>query len=390
VPKYYSHTNVRRNILTADDEKLKFIPFLGDALGQGAAKKDNFRRLLKELEEAYSAKRSESSRETERASDIRAHLDIWLKELKVNCNQQDLTQYILSNDDSGEELLLKTLDRKAILKSFGQSLPHNVHKSAGVFCQAFQNVFGIPLHDVILPSERVKELVESARKTVTRTPEKPTYSPAERLETYINLTCMLCGAVDCPTHGDYQQFPINRSDDEDDEESDEREPEYSYQRQALVLDYEAMIRKYNLRRNISPEPDHEERTKNIVPCSDECWMVVDYSEREYEWFPNEINTLPQMLISLTDRDRRSCNIAFSMDRPCWQVHGEIAAYEEEHPDTPKEIEESTARAKAPNWYDNRRKVLKGDWQEMTSAHLHQERAQANPVSPIFEYDDPKF
>jgi hypothetical protein len=375
-------------MLTADDEKLKFIPFLGDALGQGAAKKDNFRRLLKELEEAYSAKRSESSRETERASDIRSHLDVWIKELKVNCNQQDLTQYILSNDDSSEELRLKHWDRKAILKSFGEPLPPNVHEAAAVFCEAFQNIFGLPLHDVILPSDRVKDMVESARKSVPRTPEKPGNAAADRLETYTTLTCMICGAIDCPTHGDYQQYPVNRSDDEDGEndedgkESEQREPEYLYQRQSLILDYEAMIRRYDLRKlNGLPEHEYEDRVKSKTPCSDECYILVDYSDREYEWHRAEIDALPHMLISLTDRDRRSCNIAFAMDRPCWQVHCEIAAYEAEHPDTPEEAEESTARAKAPNWYDNKRKALKGDWQEMTSAHLHQERAQANPVGP---------
>jgi len=40
------------------------------------------------------------------------------------------------------------------------------------------------------------------------------------------------------------------------------------------------------------------------------------------------------------------------------------------------------RSKAIDWYDNKRKVLRGDWQELTTAHLHQERIQANPVSSI--------
>jgi hypothetical protein len=202
---------------------------------------------------------------------------------------------------------------------------------------------------------------------------------------------MICGAVDCPTHGDYQQYPVNRSEDEDDEDSDEREPEYSYQRQSLILDYEAMIRKYDLRRlNRSQDFEYEGSTKHKAPCSDECYILIDYSDREYEWHQDEIGVLPHMLVSLTNKDRRSCNIAFSMDRPCWQVHSEIAAYEADHPNAPEEIQETAARAKAPNWYDNKRKVLKGDWQEMTAAHLHQERAQANPVGPILSPIELKF
>lgn len=389
VPKYYSHTNVKRNILTADDEKLKFIPFLGDLLGQGAKKQEGHKRLLKELEEAYSATRISSSRETERASSLRSHLDIWLKELKVDCNQQDLMQYILNDDGSCAELRLKPRDRKALLASFGEPLQPKVHEAAKMVCEAFQNVFAIPLHDVILPTERVKEMTEAVGKPVSKTPEKPSNAPADRLETYTTLTCMLCGAIDCPTHGDYQQEEIKRSEDEDSEdgrEANKRDVECVYYRQPLILEYGAMIRRYEIRRSKKEaEAEEEKRIKHKPPCSDECYRLVDYFDREYEWHQNEIDALPQMLLSLTNKDRRSCTIAFAMDRPCWQVHSEIAAYEADHPYTPMEIPESTARAKAPNWYDNKRKVLKGDWQDLTTAHLHQERAQANPVSKVVRF-----
>ncbi|KAE9366847.1 hypothetical protein N431DRAFT_351183 [Stipitochalara longipes BDJ] len=383
VPKYYSHTNVKRNILTADDEKLKFIPFLGDYLGQGTAKKqEGHKRLLKELEEAYSATRISSSRETERASSLGSHLDTWLKELKVACNKQDLTQYILEDDDSCAELRLKPRDRKALLSSFGESLPPNVHEAAELFSEAFHNVFSIPLHYVILSGERLREMTEAAGKPVSKTPEKPSNTPADRLGTYTTLTCMICGAVDCPTHGDYQQEEIKRSEDEDSDDSgatEKKDVECVYFRQPLALEYDAMIRRYEIRRSTkTAEVDPGVTIKHKTPCSDACYTLIDYSDREYEWHQDEIDILPQMLLSLTNKDRRSCSIAFALDRPCWQVHSEIAAYESEHPYVPRAIPESTIRAKAPNWYDNKKRVLKGDWQDLTTAHLHQERAQANP------------
>jgi hypothetical protein len=385
VPKYYSHTNVKRNILTADDEKLKFIPFLGDYLGQGAAKKqEGHKRLLKELEEAYSATRISSSRETERASSLGSHLDTWLKDLKVDCNKQDLTQYILNDDDTCADLRLKPRDRKILLTFFGEPLPQNVLEAAKLFSEAFHNVFGIPLHYVILSSERVREMIEAAGKPASRTPEKPSNSPADRLGTYTTLTCMICGAVDCPTHGDYQQEEVKRSEDEDSDDSgttEKKDVECVYFRQPLALEYDAMIRRYEIRRsNETAEFDDAGTVKHKAPCSDGCYTLIDYSDREYEWHQDEIDVLPQMLLSLTNKDRRSCTIGFALDRPCWQVHSEIAAYESEHPYVPRALLESTTRAKAPNWYDNKRKVLKGDWQDLTTAHLHQERAQANPVS----------
>ena len=101
VPKYSSHTNVRRNVLTADDEKLKYLPYLGEI---DSKKEANFKRLIKDLEEAYSAKRGESSRESDRASRIRSYLDTWLEDLDIGCNEQTLVQYILSQESNAEEL----------------------------------------------------------------------------------------------------------------------------------------------------------------------------------------------------------------------------------------------------------------------------------------------
>lgn len=34
----------------------------------------------------------------------------------------------------------------------------------------------------------------------------------------------------------------------------------------------------------------------------------------------------------------------------------------------------------PIWYDNIKKTLKGDWQEMTTMHQQEKMTQANPVS----------
>jgi ssRNA-specific RNase YbeY (16S rRNA maturation enzyme) len=66
-----------------------------------------FKRLVTELEEAYTAKRSESSREYERASQIRSYLDSWLERLNIRCDQEVLIQYILVQDQEMNELNLE-------------------------------------------------------------------------------------------------------------------------------------------------------------------------------------------------------------------------------------------------------------------------------------------
>ena len=140
VPKYSSHTNVQRNILSADDEQLKFIPYLGD-VPYGSSKMGKFKRLVTELEEAYTAKRSESSREYERASQIRSYLDSWLERLKIRCDQEVLIQYILVQDQEMNELNLEPRERNSLLKSFPCPLSPEAEEIADMFCQAFNEVF---------------------------------------------------------------------------------------------------------------------------------------------------------------------------------------------------------------------------------------------------------
>jgi len=383
VPKYNSHTNVMRNILTSDDEKLKFHPYLGGFLAQGAANK-----VMKELEDAYGAKHLESGRDLERASDVRSYLDTWLKELQIGFDQHQLTHYILKHDEDIEDPRLKNKpwNRTTILKSFGEPLSQKIEKSAALFWEAFQNVFGFSLHDVVLPSELIRELLESARNSSSRTPEKPSCAQADRLGTYTNLTCMLCGAIDCATHGEYQQSTADRVDnesDEDDEELGEREPEYIYERQRVYLEYDGMLRKHNLRKlNKPPDLENEGRFKR-TPCSDDCYLHLELSgvdDSTAELTQSEVDIISQMATSLTSSTRRPCNIAFTIGKPCWRVCNLIASYETPESDALKDVETPKGRPKGPNWYDNKRRVLKGDWQDFTNVHLHQERAQANPVS----------
>jgi hypothetical protein len=79
------------------------------------------------------------------------------------------------------------------------------------------------------------------------------------------------------------------------------------------------------------------------------------------------------------RTDQSCYISFLLDIPCWKIHTKSQEMKVATPEAPQELA-PLGRSKGIDWYDNKRKTLKNDWQESTKAHLHQERTQANPVS----------
>jgi histone-lysine N-methyltransferase EZH2 len=127
------------------------------------------------------------------------------------------------------------------------------------------------------------------------------------------------------------------------------------------------------------------------PCGEDCWMKARDSDPPYLLPTETKDAIEKMLISITNKNSRSCTIAFTLDLPCWQVYRSIEIHEEAFGEQSEEIEESSkARPKRPDWYDNKRKVLKGDWMDMTAAHLHQERCQANPVSGPYEFREMLF
>ena len=374
VPKYSSHTTVRRNILTADDEQLKFIPFLGDA--EGSTKKvSNHKRLVKELEEAYSAKRSESSRDSEQTAQIRNYLSYWLEELNIGCTEQTLVHFLIDQEDKddqdGSDLRLRRRDRKMILKSFGRPLTEDIKKVVKGFSEAFEEVFRFALKDVLLPKSRVEELKASV---------KSQDAVADRLGTFTSLTCLICGAICCQTHGDYNRYPVYQSENSDNEEEPD---EFVYELKPVVLKYDDLIRKRDARTSaMTDDMEYERASTNHHPCSPECHLCLDYSTREYEW--PEDDEFKKMLLSFTNRNLLACDIACLIERPCWQVFSEIKSFDRDGGGEVTRPLSSSGRLKRPDWYDNKRKVLKGDWMDMTSAHLHQERCQANPVSHIFE------
>ncbi|TVY35180.1 Histone-lysine N-methyltransferase [Lachnellula subtilissima] len=360
VPKFSSHTFVRRNILSADDEKLRFVPYLGDV----DSSQNNKRRLEKDLAEAYTAERSEPSRVSENISNLGAHLEYWLEDLDIGCTKQILEHYILRQEDIDEAGLGKKA-RKTLLKSFATPLTTENLNMANKFSQAFETVFGLSLGKVLWPADRLKEMMEAAKANGGRKSlDNIATSLETHLETYTALSCLICGAIECQTHGAYQK------DSDDDTEQ-------AFKKQ-ISMPPKELIRLYEERFANKPK-SNDIMDKYGEPCGEECHLAMDSYPTYPEFTQKSIEDLRNMLFGWEEKLSRSCDISLGMESPCWQVFLEIEKIElGREIRTPEEP--LAGRAKRPNWYDNKRKELKAGFEDMTSAHLHQERSQINPCA----------
>jgi hypothetical protein len=348
VPKYRFHTHVQRNVISGDDEKLRYIPYFNDT------EKSKTRNVETEMASAYKAKRYESSRHLEKITQLRDQLDPWLEDLETPYTQRDLEHYFLYEDRA-----ISSKYRQKLLKTYTNPVTKALKEFSETFSYAFENVFDLKLRDVLLPEERLEEMATtSVRRSLDQSAEK---TPLQGLETYTSLTCLVCGSIECQTHGEFIAGESNET---------KSGAVYLTHKQGIMIEAKHILRKFDERQPEKDSNDFDDVPKK--PCSKECYLVKG---RAFE------QELPEPVL---DRIRLSlithhnyCDIAYIETLPCWKAYPTIKQLHDESgkPAYPK----SSARAKRPEWYDNSRKVIKGDLDDHTTAHLIQEMVQPNPV-----------
>lgn len=369
---------MERNILTADDDTLRYMPYLGeDHSTQG---KRILKRTKEDLETAFAGKVPKDSRELERQILIRGYLDSWLEELQLGITVNGLTHYILVEDNWDIDMKLRDIQTLKTVDDCPETW--DICKR---FAEAFQEVFRYRLKDVILGERRVKELVESA-KGIREEAKKAQASVskdamAERLSTFTDWTCLICGALYCQTHGDWHDEIIEHSEDSESDVDQPQRPKYLPIHRQLVMGYNDILRKHNTR-IANSIPDEETTLPFTQPCSKQCYRLIDpETQGKYGLSPVQRAGIESMVVSLRSPVKRSCTIAFALNLPCWQVDIYIRSLEPRKDSPPNII-----KTKKPDWYDNKKKTLKDHWQDHTDAHLHQRRVQAQAVRhalPLF-------
>lgn len=369
VPQYSALTIAKRNFLTADDEVLRFVPYFGDAVS--SKKAAGHKRLIKELEEAYSSIKI-TTREAELASQIRGYLDSWLAELvDLKLTEQILQRYILQQGHVQKNAKIS----KIILRSLGGPLQGDLMERATSFEVAFQSIFRLDLRDVVLPESHLRELAKKLKAPAESAP------PGQAVfSTFADFICLICGVAYCQIHGDYSHNPVYHLDGS--ESSGEGNMEYEYDYQPLGMSYADSLRKHDVRISNMEQDEDDRSRQDLVPCTEACYLSDEFEDLDIQWPRDKLNTLKEFLAIFTNQDDQSCNISAAINIPCWQVHREIRKYEKP---SGREIVERRTPKKAgpserPNWYNNEKKTLHSHFEDMTKAHNHEEGTQLNPVS----------
>lgn len=328
-----------------------------------------------EIDGAFIKKQRQADR-AEQSAQILPYLQRWLADLDLGIGHKELIQYYLEHRD-GDIPIIKLRQREALRRSFESPSDKSIVQACSEFSAIFDKVFSISLIEVIFYDEKLKDLTQiskiykkqsscspKASKDVTMTGTgQDTEASSNRLDTYADLMCLICGAIQCQTHGE------NKSDDESDKDGgNEHAP--------IIMLYKDLQRKQDVRISATvPEFKLAQQQEQDTPCSTQCHLSYDYSNLEYEISPDDLAKIEGMTVTLHNKKHRSCDISFILGLPCWQVANEISQIE------PRSIEIPVAvgRQKRPDWYDNKRKVLKDHWQDATKAHLHQEQNQFYPV-----------
>lgn len=346
-------------------------------MGDVDTKESNKRRLEHQLAEAYTAQNSEPIRVSEEISDLRGRLDWWLEDLDIGCTKQTLEHYVLSQEDDIDEAGLGKKARKVLSESYGPQLTDQKLLMAKRFSRAFENVFDYSLAKVLLPADRLKEMMEAAKKSPRKSLDSnPTKSLSAHLETYAALTCLICGAIECQTHGHYECPPSPTGNDSDD--GAEHPPDYQYEKKQISMHPDDIIRRYEQRFASRPKNvDVGDMDMGGESCGKQCYQSVD-ARSHYEFSQKQRDDLRNFLFAWDEPESRSCDLSIAMGLPCWQIYEEIEKIE---PDRESKSPEQSlsAKVKRPDWYDNKRKTLKQGFEEMTEAHKHEMRTQIYPV-----------
>lgn len=326
IPRYTSLTFFRRNVLSPDDENLRSMPQENEQTKKGKA-------LEEELKKAYSYhQKNETSCEIEYRKRLDGIIDVWIEEGDIQCTRHDLEKYLITRKVFGRHLKEK---QKSLMEAYKKAssliaklktqLDEEVCQVCGSFDIAFKSVFDIPLHEVLLPTKRMKELLDlelyrTSRQSLDHL-QPATRGPMFAVETYTTLNCLICGALDCQTHGEFSEV-INYNNEND---KDEKEINFLTKPERITLQVDDLLRNHSERQaNMDETESGNDTQRTRDPCSPNCHLVVGVGgEATRPLEDSDIRDISLMLVSLSYKTGRCCDIAFSLSIPCFQIFREM-------------------------------------------------------------------
>ncbi|KID81390.1 hypothetical protein MGU_11245 [Metarhizium guizhouense ARSEF 977] len=336
VPPYRFHpVEIKKNVL-APNTMLTFAPHLRDLKSSEETQYDMWLKELEDMDRRSGFKPTNLEKKKqlvlqgEREATLALYLDSWLQRMAIpGCGKSQLIRY--SNVLALESDETLSPQQKGKLLDFLNAAP-GVKKAVKMFTDAFEHVFKYgqpPARQAEL--RRVVKLMDETADNITglnpaingatipRVDDENEDELAEsNLSTYCILGCLICFSHSCD-HGEY----------------DDKNTRHTFSMGSFSQ---------ALRRRRSPVHNDSGATPHIKPYRRQCY-----------W---------------RDGDRDPiCLAAEFLNRDCDEVHIEFKSMGIPLPQ-PKLSE---APMKNLPWYDRRRKVLLGDWQDHTTSHAHQRR-----------------
>ncbi|RFU74266.1 set domain [Trichoderma arundinaceum] len=375
VPSYrFHHVEIKKNVLMPNT-MLTFVPHLRDLEGSEEAK---YNLWLKELEDIdlksgfkpmNRDEKHDAIIQAERAATLSLYLDMWLKKLNIPfCNKSTLIRYMASHESDDAMTPQQKTD---IINSHsdGNTMSSEAHRAAEMFTAAFQLAFKenqldqkqIELRKVLRLDESVDSVMDNkpAAKEVSIIQQDSDDEIVEsHLATYCILGCLICFSHSCD-HGEYDNKNWKRT--------------FALSSCAPLSDI--LKRKRIAAAGMDMIADE--------PCPRRCYRLKippDPSALSKPWSEDE-RTLLRSLYITTDFSKTTidpiCLATEFLNRNCDEVYAEFQSLNISMP----ELEPTEPpRPRNISWYDRKRKMLVGDWQDHTITHEHQRRELLEPCS----------
>ncbi|OAA81695.1 SET domain containing protein [Akanthomyces lecanii RCEF 1005] len=361
VPRYrFHHVDIKKNVLTPNT-MLTFVPHLRDL---DSSEEPKYNLWLKELEEIDTKSgfkpmnREEKvilTIQTERAATVSLYLDTWLEKLGIaNCTKSALVAYMASqeSDDSITPQKKTDIIRSSRETTDGDPTSQDSRKAAALFTSAFKQAFDnddlplaskIELRRILLLEEFVDGVLDPkpvAKDAAPVSQPDMDETTEAHLASYSILGCLICFSHSCD-HGEYDNKNLKRT--------------FSL---AAVMPLAELLKQR--RQRLTTEMGQMRDAK--------------------PWLEQEVVLLKSIFSMLGQSHLQRDPICFAaeiLDRDCSAVFDKFKSLAVKVPEAmPPEV----VRVKALAWYDNRRKILIGDWQDHTITHEHQRREIIEPCS----------
>jgi hypothetical protein len=378
VPRYrFHHVEIKKNVLTPNT-MLTFVPHLRDLESNEETK---YNRWLKELVEidlksGFKPMNREDkvvlTTQTERAATVSLYLEDWLQRLAIpHCSKSALiASMALEERDDAMTPQQKTDLLLSHRENSSDIISPEARRAAKIFMDGFKKAFHedlprirrVDLRKILLLDEFVDSILEPKQTT------KETSSihlgdedevAESNLATYTILGCLICFSHSCD-HGEYDIKNWKRT--------------FSISSSTPM----SQLLKSRRQRRLTDSPNHA----IAQPCKKDCYKAEPATEQSPSrtWTEDDTIVLRSLLVAgshSTLRQDPICIAAKFLGRNCKDVYAKLQTLNIR---LLSAVPTDPPRVKTLSWYDRRKKMLLGDWQDHTVTHEHQRREIIEPCS----------